>query len=59
MPRTSSARQLEPADMPPFLERVTDKVLALVVVNPALVRLLEWQIDESLERASRSDGCSR
>jgi hypothetical protein len=29
---------------------VADKVRTLAAVKPALVRLLEWQIDQELER---------
>ena len=32
------------------IERVADKVRLLAPVKPALVRLLEWQLDEELER---------
>ena len=31
---------------PPFVDRVADKMQTLAAVKPALVRLLEWQIDE-------------
>ena len=34
---------------PPFVERIADKVRTLAAVKPALVRLLEWQIDQELE----------
>ena len=36
----------------PFVERVADKMRTLAAVKPALVRLLEWQIDQELERAA-------
>jgi hypothetical protein len=39
------------ADDPPFVDRVADKVRTLAAVKPALVRLLEWQIDAVLENA--------
>ena len=39
-------------DDPPFVDRVADKVRTLAAVKPALVRWLEWQIDEGLERVA-------
>jgi hypothetical protein len=33
------------SDDPPFVDRVAEKVRTLAAVKPALVRLLEWQID--------------
>jgi hypothetical protein len=38
---------------PPFVERIVEKVRALALVKPALVRLLEWQIDEALARTEQ------
>ena len=43
------------ADDSPFVDRVAEKVRALAAVKPALVRLLEWQIDQELERSSDHD----
>jgi hypothetical protein len=43
------------ADDSPFVDRVAAKVRTLAAVKPALVRLLEWQIDAVLD-ASYSDG---
>jgi hypothetical protein len=40
------------ADDLPFVDRVAEKVRTLVAVKPALVRLLEWQLDEELERTA-------
>ena len=37
----------------PFVDRVADKVRTLAAVKPALVRLLEWQIDQELKRTDR------
>ena len=40
--------------------RVADKVRTLAAVRPALVRLLEWELDRELERAEeRSDALCR
>jgi len=41
------------ADDSPFVDRVTEKVRTLATVKPALVRLLEWQIDQELERSEQ------
>lgn len=35
------------------VERVAEKVHRLAAVKPALVRLLEWQIDRELERTEK------
>ena len=35
------------------IERVALKVQQLAAVKPALVRLLEWQIDQELERGDQ------
>jgi hypothetical protein len=41
------------SDDSPFVDRVAEKVRTLAAVKPALVRLLEWQIDQALERAEQ------
>jgi helix-turn-helix protein len=38
------------SDDSPFVDRVPDKVRTLTAVKPALVRLLEWELDKTLER---------
>ena len=38
---------------PRFVDRIADKVRALAAVKPPLVRVLEWQIDQELERAKK------
>ena len=35
------------------VDRIADKVRTLAAVKPALVRLLEWQIDQELERTEK------
>ena len=47
----STRMDLTVADDSAVVERVADKMRALAVTKPALVRLLEWQIDEALEDA--------
>jgi hypothetical protein len=42
-------------DDSPFVDRVADKVRTLAAVKPALVRLLEWQIDQELERSQQQE----
>jgi hypothetical protein len=37
------------------IERVALKVQQLAAVKPALVRLLEWELDRELERAEPRD----
>ena len=43
----------EQRDDPPFVDRISEKVRTLAAVKPALVRLLEWHIDEELERTEK------
>jgi len=43
-------------DDSPVIDRIADKVRTLAAVKPALVRLLEWQIDEELERSDEKGG---
>lgn len=53
MDTTPVLTEVVPSDLTeafPFVDRVADKVLTLAAVKPALVRLLEWQIDQELER---------
>jgi hypothetical protein len=47
---TTNAPVLTVTDDSPFVDRIADKVRTLAAVKPALVRLLEWQIDQELER---------
>lgn len=42
------------SDDPPFVDRIAEKVRTLATVKPALVRLLEWQVDEALESTGES-----
>ena len=37
------------------VERIALKVQQLAAVKPALVRLLEWQIDQELERSEQEE----
>ena len=37
----------------PVVDRISDKVRTLAALKPALVRLLEWQIDQELERTEK------
>jgi hypothetical protein len=46
------------SDDPPFVDRVADKVRTLAAVKPALVRLLEWQIDVALSLSPGQPGSS-
>jgi hypothetical protein len=46
-------------DDSPVIDRIADKVRTLAAVKPALVRLLEWQIDgnsSALTRKAARDG---
>jgi hypothetical protein len=43
----------------PFVDRVADKVRTLAAVKPALVRLLEWQIETEIELAQEQRDGSR
>jgi hypothetical protein len=47
----STIAQAATANLPPFVDRVADKVRTLAAVKPALVRLLEWQIDTLLDES--------
>jgi hypothetical protein len=40
------------SDDPVFIDRIGHKVRTLTAVKPAIVRLMEWQIDEELERVA-------
>lgn len=52
-----TAPVLAVSDDPPYVDRITDKVRTLAAVKPALVRLLEWQIDGALTAANHRKGC--
>jgi len=46
---------LTASDDPPFVDRIAEKVRTLAAVKPALVRLLEWQIDAVLSQRRLAD----
>jgi len=43
------------ADDSPVIDRIAEKVRTLAAVKPALVRLLEWQIDAVLSQRRLAD----
>jgi hypothetical protein len=43
------------ADDSPFIDRVADRVRTLAAVRGAFVRLLEWKIDQELERSQQQE----
>jgi hypothetical protein len=46
---TNTTRRLDDS---PVVDRFAEKMRTLAAMKPALARLLEWQIDQELERAA-------